>query len=528
MPDTPIPPNGLTTTLVDALGGDRVNTDPTALSLFSQDLFATGPAPLAVAAPGSVDELAATVRIIADRGAVIAPRGGGMSYSNGYLPDRTDAVVIDTRRLDRIAEINRDDMYVTVEAGVTWKALDEALAAAELRTPFWGTGSGMYATVGATLSQHAMNYGSGQFGPSPASVLGLTVITADGKRLVTGSAGALTEVSPFLRHYGPDLTGLFLGDCGALGIKATATLQLIKRPQHIVYASYEYPSREQFTSTLSKLGRRQLAAEVFGFDPRFMASRSTYEGVTGALKTLGRIATADKSLASGVKSAARVARAGTAFLNELGYSIHITVEGGDGAEAASRLEQAETVLSAEGMAIQASVGRVTRAVPFPEPTMLIARTGKRWIPLHGIVPHSALDRCLDALETYMDSQEKILQEHDIEWATTMVPAGPSGILIEPNIYWPDARSSLIESYLPPSYLSGCTAFEPNPQARSAVAKLRQGLVQMFRELGAAHFQIGRFYPYAETRQPETKALLEALKQHLDPNGVMNPGVLGLP
>ncbi len=511
-----------------AVGADQISTDAQTLDLLGQDLFAVSPVrPVAIVAPESVASLAAAVAAVAHNGGVIAPRGGGLSYSSGYLPEHGQIVVVDTRRLNRIIQINESDRYVRVEAGVTWQALDAALAKANLRTPFWGTGSGLYATVGATLSQHAMNYGSGQFGPSPGSVLGLEVVVADGNRLLTGSGSGVNDASPFFRHYGPDLTGVFLGDCGALGVKARATLQLLPRPGHIRYGAFEYPARASFTRALCALGRGQLAAEIFGFDPRFMASRSTYEGVTGALKTLGHIAKAERSLAGGVKAAAQVAAAGSAFLDELGYSIHFTVEGQNEAEAEARHAAVDALLAAEGRPIEASVARVMRAVPFPDPTMLIARSGKRWIPLHGIVPHSRFAATLEAVDAYMARQARLLERHDIEWATTMVPAGPSGVLIEPNLYWPDSRSSLLESYLPDSYLAGCQTFADNPSARAAVAELRRGLADVFTQLGAAHFQIGRFYPYLQTRRPETRALLQALKAHLDPEGIMNPGVLGL-
>ena len=519
--------NALKNALVALLGKDQVNDDPDALAFFAQDLFSSARPPLAVIAPADIDLLGQVVTAVAKHGGAIAPRGGGMSYSSGYLVDRPDTVLVDTRRLNRILEINAADGFVRVESGVTWKALDEALAEKQLRTPFWGTGSGMYATIGASLSQHAMNYGSGQFGASPGSVLGLEVITGRGEKLVTGSGSALGNPSPFLRHYGPDLTGLFLGDCGALGIKAVATLQLLPRPAHIRYGAYQFAQRNAFAEALSALARRQLAAEVFGFDPRFMASRSTYEGVTGALKTLSRIANADPSLAAGVKAAARVARAGTGFLDELGYSIHFTIEGGSAAEADARLQQADRLLAESGEVIESSVARVMRAVPFPDPTLLIARTGKRWIPLHGIVPHSRFIPALDAIGNFLEAQESRMTQQGIEWATTMVPAGPSGILIEPNLYWPDARSELIDSYLPENYLSRCKVFDPDPRARATVAGLRRGLAEVFSGMGAAHFQIGRFYPYLQTRRPETKALLVALKQQLDPQGIMNPGVLDL-
>jgi FAD/FMN-containing dehydrogenase len=60
-----------------------------------------------------------------------------------------------------------------------------------------------------------------------------------------------------------------------------------------------------------------------------------------------------------------------------------------------------------------------------------------------------------------------------------------------------------------------------------VDEARAEAVSAFARFGAAHFQIGRAYPFAQTRQPETLAVLRALKAQFDPQGVMNPGVLGL-
>ena len=68
--------------------------------------------------------------------------------------------MIDMQELNKIIEINQQDMYVIVEAGVTWKKLNDALSPLGLQTPFWGTGSGLFATVGGSLSQNAINYGS--------------------------------------------------------------------------------------------------------------------------------------------------------------------------------------------------------------------------------------------------------------------------------------------------------------------------------------------------------------------------------
>lgn len=102
------------------MGAKRVITDPSQRSYYSTDLSAY-PAVMAAAViqPGSVEELARAVKLIAAAGYALIPRGGGMSYTRGYVPERHESVLVDMRGMNGIVEINTDDMYVTVEAGCT-------------------------------------------------------------------------------------------------------------------------------------------------------------------------------------------------------------------------------------------------------------------------------------------------------------------------------------------------------------------------------------------------------------------------
>ena len=101
-----------------------------------------GQLPLAVIRPGTVDELVAALRIAAAADLPVVPRGGGMSYTDGYLPKLANSITVDLLRLDRVVDVNVDDGYVTVECGSTWKALDKVLEARGVRTPYWGPLSG--------------------------------------------------------------------------------------------------------------------------------------------------------------------------------------------------------------------------------------------------------------------------------------------------------------------------------------------------------------------------------------------------
>jgi D-lactate dehydrogenase (cytochrome) len=64
-------------------------------------------------------------------------------------------------------------------------------------------------------------------------------------------------------------------------------------------------------------------------------------------------------------------------------------------------------------------------------------------------------------------------------------------------------------------------------AAALVTEMREKVLDIYQAYGATHFQIGRTYRYAQTRDPVTLALLKALKAYVDPKGLMNPGALGL-
>ncbi|MFT3967036.1 MAG: FAD-binding oxidoreductase [Sphingobium sp.] len=226
------------------VGGGNVRTDEAARRLVSEDIWMPGPAVVAlVVAPGSTAELASVVKAAHDAGFAIAPRGAGMSYTGGYVPASDRTVSLDMSRLNRILRISREDMTVTVEAGANWKDMNDALAAQGLRTPFWGPMSGLVSTIGGGLSQLNAMFGAGQYGTSSESLVALTVIASDGSIIRTGARGPDGD-TPHYRHFGPDLAGLFCGDCGTLGIKAEATLRLIAAPAFEDSASFSFPTGE--------------------------------------------------------------------------------------------------------------------------------------------------------------------------------------------------------------------------------------------------------------------------------------------
>lgn len=186
MQPEPISAERFVDALTRAVGHDAVITDDAEREFFSQDVFRKGKTVAAIVRPSTVDALRSALRVAAEFAVPVIPRGGGMSYTDGFLAVDDTALLVDTGALDRIVEINTGDMYVTVEAGCTWRALAEALAVHGVRTPYWGPLSGLRATVGGALSQGSVFLGSGRHGSAADNVQSLDVVLADGSLITTG------------------------------------------------------------------------------------------------------------------------------------------------------------------------------------------------------------------------------------------------------------------------------------------------------------------------------------------------------
>ena len=515
-------------TLRQIVGNDHVLTGDEDRRYFSSDVYREAEPAEVIVQPATKDELAQAVGAATAAGLAVIARGGGLSYTDGYLPTRTESMIVDMRRMDRIVEINVEDMYVTVETGCTWASLFEALKEKGLRTPYFGPLSGLRSTVGGAISQNSMFFGSGVHGNSVDSVLGLEVVLADGRVLTTGSAATPFAPSPFLRSYGPDLTGVFLADTGALGIKAIATLRLIPFPGATLFASFAFDDFPPLCAAMSEVSRQGLAAECFAFDPTHQArALKRRGGFADDLKALAGVAKSAGSVADGVKAAARVAVVGRRMFDDVTYSLHLVVDGRDQAAAESMMAAARAIALRSGREIEASLPTVMRGTPFVPPNSMLGPDGERWVPIHALVPHSRAVATVQAVHDFFAEHAQVVDKHGIDWGYLICTSGAQVFLLEPVFYWKDARALYHNRTLDDDHLAKLTVFPEDLAARRAVGGLRDGLARMFMEMGAAHFQIGKAYLYREGRDPETYRLLEAIKDAVDPGRLINPGSLGL-
>ncbi len=509
------------------VGAENASDDLAQRELFSQDIWAQGETADFVISPKSTEQLAESIKYAARENIALNPRGGGMSYTKGYTPDRKKTGIIDFSGMDQILEINTDDMYVTVQAGCTWKTLYEALRPLGVRTPFWGPLSGISSTIGGGLSQNNAFFGSGTFGPSTDSVTALTVVLADGTIVKTGTAGTKNG-KPFWRQYGPDLTGLFLSDAGSLAYKAEATLRLIPTPAHEGGLSFEFDNREDWVRAQVQIGRLGLACELFGFDPNLQRVRMERAGLAADLKTLGNVVTKQKGgLLKGIKEGAKVALAGRSYMDDVAYSAHIVVEGHSQAEVDAKLATLKSLALENGAKeIENSIPKIIRANPFTPLNNMLGPRGERWVPIHGIVPMGDALACQSDLEDLIASMADEFEKHQITTGYLLTTLSTNGFLIEPVFIWPEEIWPIHEQTVESSTLRRITRFEKNPDATECVTRARHGILDIFEKHGAAHFQIGRTYRYKQTRNDETWALIQSIKSMIDPDNRVNPGSLG--
>jgi FAD/FMN-containing dehydrogenase len=509
------------------LGAANVIAEGGDLSFYSTDVYRRADIDaVLVLRPGSVEELAQSIQICTDHGFAVIPRGGGLSYTGGFLPVRPNSVIIDMQRLDRIIEVNATDMYVTVECGATWKSLHDHLKPLGLRTPYFGPMSGFASTVGGALSQGSIFLGSTQYGTTAETVLSLTLVLADGSIVNTGSAGALGDASPFFRNYGPDLTGIFLHDGGALAFKARTTLRLLKTPLHTGFASFTFGTHAELLTAMSEVSRSGLAAECYGADPYIWGMRLWDDDLMRDVKRLAGVVKAGRSLLSGLISGARMALKGRRALDTADYVMNVAVDGNCAAAVDASLAQIRRIARG-GREIEATVPKAVRGTPFLPPNDLLGPKGQRWAPSHGIVPHSRAVALVDALKLFFAARKDSFEQHGIEWGFVPFAISTNAILIEPMLYWPDAREAYHERMIAPAHLGKLPVLPANPEAAEAMRRLRLDLTKFWMDQGCVHLQIGKTYRYLESRQPGVRTLLEQIKAAVDPNGLMNPGSLGL-
>jgi FAD/FMN-containing dehydrogenase len=465
--------------------------------------------PLCVARPQSATDIADIVHLANSAGVCIVPRGAGLSYTAGTVC-ADPHIMVDTTRLDGIT-VHPDDLYAVVGAGCTWEAMAAALRPHNLRVPIGAPISGSHSTIGGAMSQNLPG--------SMEAVLGLRLVLADGTLMTTGSA-ALQGRSPFYRNAGPDLTGLFLGDCGAFGIKTEITLRLAPEP-HTAVASFAFRDPLAMASAIGDIQRTDGGASCLALDPTRSADAIRSLGLADAARTALALLRRGRSPLAGLTTLLR-----SQLRPGEDWALHVTVESGSASGAQARLTTVRGVALAQGgVAIGAAVPAALQARPFSVRGAL-GPAAERWVPVHGLVPLSAAASTLKALLDYAATTAAERQEHGITLGW-LLSSRPGHMLFEPMLLWPDALGTQHIRHLPQRVTARAAERAARPDARAAVDRIRAGLGAVLDAHGAIHMQIGRYYDHTRTMDPAARTALAAIKHAFDPERALNPGSLGL-
>jgi len=512
--------------LIEILGKDAVITDPAERRFYSADVYSEGEHCTAAIRPKDVPALAKAVAAATAAGYAVIGRGGGMSYTNGYTPVRPDTVTVDTGALNRIIEINDADMYITVEAGVTWKQIYDALKPRGLRLPFFGTFSGIRATVGGGLSQGALFMGTARYGQGADIVLGLEVVLADGTVVTTGQGG-FRNAKPFYRTYGPDLTGLFIHDGGAFGIKTKATLKLMRTPKSVGFASFAFPSIELASQALSEIARAGIAEEAYIFDPESTDKNLAGASVVEDLKTLAGVVKGQGSFAKGLIEGAKLVLAGRSFAKEGMFSLHMVAAGRVDAAVEADLAAARDIAARfKGEDMPNSIPKAVRADPFKPLNSVLGPHGDRWAAMNAKVAHSDAMTIITAGDRLLEPYRARMAQHGIWVSRLFIAIDSYAFSYEPVLHWDDEWLPVHRRTPEPGHLAKLKEPAANPAARALVHEIRLKFAELFAAHGASSNQIGKTYPYLDALKPETRALVTGIKGLLDPQRQLNPGVLG--
>lgn len=467
--------------LYEEFGLDHVVTHPDHLTAMSRDalrphrgfaeMLHVAQPPLAIVQPRSREEIVRLVAFARAHRIPLVPYGGGSGLMGGALSIRS-SLVVDMTGMDRIIAVDRQGMTVRVQSGIRLRTLGDHLADRGLLLGHdpWSLS---IATVGGAIGTNGLGYLGGRYGAMGAQVLGVEVV------LGTGAVIRTTPVCK--RSTGPDLTQLFIGAEGTLGIVTEATLQIFPQPQHralIGFRFRDFPTGFRAVVAMHQHGVRptslDLTAEGWPADvqarrgfpaPAPPTLRLVFDGLSGEVSA------------------------------QCGEVTRIASDFGGAAIAHADLE-------AYWDNRHAIADRWAREPEFREGTWLQTPWGKSQFDfLHLAIP---VTRVLDFREQAMD----FLHRQDI-------------VLCEEGVWiWPECYAVVLY----------CRQTPDNDATRTMRATT-DALYRLAHEAGGAieyvHGVGLRLGHLMEREIGSGMAALHALKTAFDPDGIMNPGKLGL-
>jgi D-lactate dehydrogenase (cytochrome) len=405
----------------------------------------------------STDEVCAVLALAHEHDVPVIPYGVGSSLE-GHLLAVQGGLSVDLSRMNHVVRVNAEDLTVTVQAGVTREQLNQEIRATGL---FFPIDPGANATLGGMAATRASGTNAVRYGTMRENVLGLTVVTASGQVVTTGTRARKSAA-------GYDLTRLFVGSEGTLGVMTEITLRLYPLPEAVSAAVCHFPSiaaAVQTTIHLIQMGVPIARCELLDANAIRAVNRHSKLGLREAPMLLMEFHGSQASVTEQAQTVQHLARD----------------QGGEDFHWASTPEERTRLWTARHQAYFAA---------------LQTRPGCRCQSSDTCVPISRLAESINE---------------------SVAEAEASGIP-----YWIVGHVGDGNFHL--SYL-----MDPeNPAEMAAVEQLNVQMVQRAIRLegtctGEHGIGLHKMGYLLEEAGPETVALMRSIKQALDPKNILNPG-----
>src|SRR5512141_1249102 len=238
------------------VGDENVIADPEKVEPYGADAVKEKFPPEADVFPESTEQMVAILKLANEYLFPVTARGGGVGYTGGAVPV-DGGVVVGTDRMNKILEINVDDLYAVCQPGIRTFEIQQAV---EKQGLMFAPDPASYkdSFIGGNIAENAGGMRTPKYGVTKHHVLGLEVVTATGEIIRTGGKTVKNVV-------GFDLTGLMCGSEGMLGIITEATLKLLPMPEATSTVRANFHSMEAACKVLTKFtpeGLLPMAMEV--------------------------------------------------------------------------------------------------------------------------------------------------------------------------------------------------------------------------------------------------------------------------
>lgn len=458
--------------LEEIVGSEFVSTKADVLLTYSQTAsMAADPVfPKAVVRPSDKYEVSEILKLANKHKITIVPRSGGSSLQQEAIP-KPNSIVVDLMRLEGI-NLYDDLQSVTVGAGVTYGELDKFLDKHGLFLPVYPE-SALVCTVAGNVAVNGAGPGSSLYGCTGEMVLGLEVVLPDGTIIQTGSEANPNALGPFLRYaFGSDITGLFIGSLGSFGIITKASMKVFRRPEYYEYNLYGFDTAEQAEQFLVEVKQNDISGlftsiysgDVLSLFWNMIGEEFGYPTIEFPHRAVSM--TIGRVREDMAKSDAKLA---CEICDDLGG----------------------TVIDAKALQDFEWDGRLWNFV------RACYAHGWHWRTIyHHQTPtnsHKSVDLIMEVMDRY-----------GFIGHTAGFQTGHSSMNMYPHMYF-------------------------DPQDREEEQKVRDGHRELAKALfksGAVPFKLAEYWKDAIEDMDDYMAFLKLIKNTIDPNNIMNPGVLG--